>query len=96
MLMTDAVADPTTESLVRTNLQAVFEELLKSGPKPLSVVRLAKLSKEARNLTMHALEYIDENLEELSESLETKTAREGVVEDLIFNVFTTHQTSLSP
>jgi len=72
------------EDLVRTNLQEVFMELLKSGPGPLGVDGY----REAKRLAAEALKYIFDNRRWLSEDLAEGTDRVKVVEELIFNVFT--------
>lgn len=92
-LLTNAVSDPTVEAVVRTNLTDIFKELLKTGPKPLSVDKTVNLFREAKSLAMKALEYIDENLEELSERLEMSGDREKIVEDIVFQVFTENRMS---
>ena len=92
-LLTNAISDPTVEAVVRTNLTDIFKELLKTGPKPLSADKTVNLVREAKSLAMKALQYIDENLEELSERLEMSGDREKIVEDIVFQIFTENRMS---
>lgn len=86
-LLMNAISDSKVEATIRINLTEIFKELLKTGPKSPDAEKTISLFREAKSLAMKALQYIDENLEELSERLEMGGDREKVVEDIVFQVF---------